>query len=103
MSAPAHCAETRLRIRLAVYAWAYEMHDDPLVSDAEFDRLARAVDLSKTTARPDLDAWFRENFDPSTGIWVRSHPEPDGLERVYRMLRPRAALADILIPWMVAA
>lgn len=104
--APSHCPETRRRIRVAVCAWAYEMHDDPLISDAEFDALARSVDLSKATGRPDLDKWFRENFDPSTGMWVGFHPEPEGLERVYQMLRrPRvesAAPVPMLHLWVIA-
>lgn len=81
------CRETRLRIRVSVYAWAYEMHDNPLVSDEEFDRLCRQVDLSKSTDRPDLDKWFRENFNHMTGMWVRLHPEPEGLLRIYKTIR----------------
>ena len=94
------CEETRLRIRLAVCAWAYEMHDDPLVSDDEFDAMAQRVDLSATTARPDLDEWFRQHFNPDTGIWVRSHPEPEALERIYRFLRrPRLTALQL---WILA-
>ena len=33
------CSETRARINVALYAYAYEIKDDPLVSDAEFDEL----------------------------------------------------------------
>lgn len=100
------CEETQLRIRVAVYAWAYEVHDDPLVSDAVFDHTARKVDLERSTSRPDIDEWFRDNFNPSTGVWVRSHPEPEGLERIYRMLRAdigRTITGNALHVWMVAA
>lgn len=104
MTGAEHCPETRRRIRLAVAAWAYEVHDDPVMSDAEFDTLARSVDLSIGTDRPDLDEWFHENFDPSTGIWIHAHPEPEGLERIYRMLRgPKAdARGPTLHLWLLA-
>lgn len=81
-----HCPETRNRIRLAVAAWAYEVHSDPIMSDDDFDRLALSIDTRKSTARPDLDEWFRENFNPHTGMWVHSHPEQDKLEALYRRL-----------------
>lgn len=90
------CTETRNRIRLSVAAWAYETHDDPLMSDAEFDHLALSIDLRTATARPDLDEWWRENFHPSTGMWVLRHPEKDGLERIYRMLRAECAWERVL-------
>lgn len=87
------CEETRLRIRLSVAAWAYEVHADPLMSDAEFDDLSLRVDLSKATSRPDMDEWFRQNFVPHSGVWVRSHPDQNGLETVYRTLTRRPACA----------
>ena len=90
------CTETRNRIRLAVAAWAYETHDDPLMSDAEFDHLALSIDLNTSTARPDMDKWWRENFNPSTGMWVLRHPETEGLERIYRMLRAESAWERVL-------
>ena len=82
-----HCPETRRRIRVAVAAWAYEVHNDPLMSDAEFDALAREIDVDRSTANSHLDQWFALNFNPDTGMWVHDHPEPEGLERIYRMLR----------------
>lgn len=82
--------ETRLRIVLAVAAYAYEMANDPIMSDADFDHLARSVCLDVDTTRPDLDAWFRKSFDPSTGMWVRSHPELDKIRRLFlRVYRGR--------------
>ena len=82
-----HCQQTRARIRLAVAAWAYEVHDDPILTDAEFDALALSIDVRESTSRPDLDEWFRENFNPSTGMWVHNHPETTALESIYRMIR----------------
>lgn len=85
------CRETRRRICVAVAAWAYEKHADPVMSDSEFDALAASIDLGLTTRRPDMDAWFRANFAPHTGLWVLRHPEPEGLERIYRMLKRKRA------------
>ena len=81
-----HCAETRNRIRLTLAAWAYEVHAVSLMSDDEFDRLALSIDVRKSTARPDLDEWFREHFSPHTGMWVLNHPECDRIEALYQSL-----------------
>lgn len=75
--------ETKRRIDVAVWAYAYEIKDDPLVDDFVFDSEALLVSLSVSTDRPEMDAWFRENFDPSTGMWVRNHPDLKGLHRIY--------------------
>lgn len=76
--------ETRRRIFVALWAYAYELHDDPLVSDAMYDEWAFKIDLSIDTDRPELDKWFRKNFMPDTGMWVRNHPDIDKLERMYK-------------------
>jgi len=76
-------SQTRLRIRLAVYAYAYEFMDDPLISDGDFDTLCKQIDLSIDTRRPDLDSFFRKNFNPSTGMWIRTHPELGGIKCLY--------------------
>lgn len=68
--------EPRNRIRLTV--WAYEVHGDPIASDEDLDRLALAI-------RPDmateycLDFFFASEFVPSTGMWVRKHPDQKGV------------------------
>ena len=67
--------QKRLRIRLAVCAYAYEFMFTSLIPDSEYDRLSLEVDTSVSTDRPDLDRWFKENFDPSTGMWVQNHPD----------------------------
>ena len=75
-------AETRKRIRVSVAACAYEVFDTSIISDFEFDELAKSIDLSINTRRPDLDQWFRKNFDPSTGMWIRTHPEFKRLQQL---------------------
>jgi hypothetical protein len=67
--------EKRLRIRLAVFAYAYEVLNISFVSDAEFDRLSRKVNLRTITDDRKLDDFFRREFDPSTGMWVLKHPQ----------------------------
>lgn len=67
--------EKMRRTHLAMWAYAYEVENVSLVPDAVFDEEARRIDLSVDTDRPDLDAWFRNNFDPDTGVWVHQHPE----------------------------
>lgn len=78
-SAPSRgvCEETRLRIRVLLCAYAYEVKNAPLISDHEFDALCQKVDLSKTTNNKTMDNWFRKNFDPSTGMWVRKLPRQE--------------------------
>ena len=74
--------ETRNRIRVALAARAYEKYADPIMTDAEFDKLALEIDLSVNTHRPDLDKWFRREFSSATGSWVGSHPDKDRLDDI---------------------
>lgn len=74
--------ERRRRIRVAVAAYAYEVLDEPVMGDAEFDALADEVQPSVPTGNAELDKFFLENFDPFTGIWVHKHPDQEGLRRI---------------------
>lgn len=78
-----HCRETRRRIRLAVAAYAYEFEDDPVMTDAEFDRIAMEIDPDAPTGNLVLDKFFMLFFEPATGMWVRNHPDIPGLKRLY--------------------
>lgn len=75
--------ERWLRIRLAVAAYAYEVENDSIMSDAEFDRLSLEVDVSIKTGNRKLDNFFSKHFDPSTGQWVHKHPEKRKLRDIY--------------------
>jgi len=75
--------ETRRRIRLSVFAYAYEYDSNPIVSDGEFDELCLQIDTTIDTRRPELDEYFRKEFDPSTGMWIRNHPELDKIRFIY--------------------
>lgn len=75
--------QTWLRIRLSIAAFAYEFDATSIISDAEFDKLCLEVDTSIATARPDLDKWFKRNFNSATGMWIRGHPELKKIEALY--------------------
>ena len=79
--------ETRRRIHIAAAAYAYEIENDPIMSDAQYDADARLIDTTISTSRPDLDAFFRANFAPNTGSWVGAHPDRAGLAKVAASLR----------------
>lgn len=78
--------ERRNRIMLSVYAYAYEYDNNSLVSDHEFDNLAFSIDTSVGTNNPQMDDFFKTKFSPSTGMWIRSHPDLSGISRIYRLL-----------------
>jgi len=76
--------EIRRRIKLSVAAYAYEVHDDSVMSDGEFDQQCLLVDTSVSTGNRKLDNFFKKNFDPSTGSWIHKHPEIDKISELYR-------------------
>ena len=75
--------EIRNRIRLSVAAYAYEYKDDPIMSDNEFDSLARSIDVTKKTGHKKLDKFFKTHFMPDTGMWIRNHPDLSGIKFIY--------------------
>jgi hypothetical protein len=79
--------EIRNRIRVAVAAYAYEVENDPILSDAEFDALCLTINPEADTGNPDTDKFFREEFDPNTGSWVHRHPNKEGLARIAALYR----------------
>lgn len=74
--------ERRTRVRLCVAAYAYEVMDQPMITDAEYDRLAYSSDPTIQTGH--LDDWWRVNFTPHTGQWILSHPELIQLRDLYK-------------------
>ena len=75
--------EIKNRIRLSVAAYAYEYKDDPIMSDTEFDELAKKIDVSEKTGNRKLDNFFKKHFAPDTGMWIHKHPERSKLEYIY--------------------
>lgn len=79
--------QRRLRIALSLAAYAYEFESDSIMDDGDYDVLSLLVDPNVDTGAPDLDFFFSEEFDSSTGQWIRKHPELDKVERLYRWLK----------------
>ena len=79
--------ERRRRINVALWAYAYEVENASLVSDATFDTVCGEVDLKIRTNNIKLDNWFKKNFDPCTGQWVYNHPELPKLKHLYNKLK----------------
>jgi tRNA/tmRNA/rRNA uracil-C5-methylase (TrmA/RlmC/RlmD family) len=76
--------ERRRRIRVSVWAYAYELLDVSLVSDEQFDRECRLVDPKVSTGHRRLDEFFRKHFADYTGQWVRLHPDQARLAALTR-------------------
>ena len=71
------------RIRLSVWAYAYEILDEPVATDAAFDRLARCIHPQLVTGRPLTDWFFANHFAPHSGQWIHKHPELAGIARLH--------------------
>lgn len=77
------------RIKLAVAAYAYEFHDDPIMSDKRFDKIAEGIVRGMETGHPVMDRFFSTVFSPMTGMWIHQHPELAGIERIYHDIKKR--------------
>lgn len=75
--------QRRLRIRLSVAAYSYEYKNDSIMSDEEFDKLSELVDTNIQTGNKKLDSFFVKHFEPCTGMWIRKHPDKQGLADIY--------------------
>lgn len=73
-----------IRIRIAIAAYAYEVENNSIMSDADFDKLCQQVDPMISTGNAEMDAFFEDRFDPSTGLWIFQHPQIEGIKRLYR-------------------
>jgi hypothetical protein len=78
-----YCKETHLRIKLSIAAYAYEFDNSSIMSDGEFDQLCLKVNLNTNTNNENMDRWFREHFDKSTGQWIHHHPNLKGIKYLY--------------------
>ena len=67
--------ERRNRILVSVYAYAYEIESDSIISDGEFDDLAMSIQPEMDTGNALMDKWFKKQFDFCTGSWIHAHPE----------------------------
>jgi hypothetical protein len=78
--------ERRRRILLSVWAYAYEA-GQPLIDDATYDKESALVNLAIETGNKKMDSWFKENYNPYTGMWVRSHPEINKIANLVERIR----------------
>lgn len=92
--------EKQRRICVAVWAYAYEVENDPLVPDAKYDEACRAVNPALKTGNATLDKFFATEFSPDTGLWVHKHPEIHKLKHCAAQLREarKAMLEETLNP-----
>lgn len=88
------------RIHVCLYAYAYEVKSNPIVSDADFDKLCQSIDLTLDTDHPVMDAWFKKHFQPHTGQWIWCHPEWKKLEAYYENITAPAVPMLDLPPWV---
>ena len=72
--------ERRRRILLSVAAAAYDFNNYSLMSDADFDTLARQSDKAILTGR--FDDFWQHEFDASTGQWIHHHPDLAGVRKL---------------------
>lgn len=66
--------ERQRRICVAIWAYAYEFLSASIVSDAKFDKTCQEIDVKIATGHKVMDKWFKKEFSPHTGQWVRNHP-----------------------------
>jgi hypothetical protein len=83
--------ERRNRIRVSLFAYAYEIMDDPLIEDGEYDALSRRIDPKSQTGHAIMDRFFSEQFQPDTGMWIHQHPEWSGIASIYQRITGKLA------------
>jgi hypothetical protein len=82
-------SEIRNRIRLAVAAYTYEYCHDSIMSDHEFDAMSQEINTEVDTGNTKIDTFFKKHFEPATGMWVRQHPDKQGLRTAYERYHNR--------------
>ena len=76
--------EIKNRIILSVAAYAYEYLGESFMTDHEFDELSLKINPDVKTGNDLMDDFFKKHFDPSTGMWIRKHPEIQKLNYLYK-------------------
>lgn len=80
--------EIRRRILLSIWAYAYEFEAISLVDDFTYDQEALKVNLDLNTSyegrnNSEIDKWFKENYNASSGMWIRNHPNLKRIKELY--------------------
>jgi len=76
--------ERRNRIRLSIAAYAYEFESNPIMDDVAYDKLSYSINTKIATGNSRLDRFFKSNFDPFSGLWIRLHPDLEGIKYLYK-------------------
>ena len=45
------------------------------MTDHEYDELSLKINPNEKTGNDVMDKFFKTQFQPDTGMWIRSHPE----------------------------
>ena len=67
--------EIKNRIKLSVAAYAYEFLGDSIMTDHQYDELSLEINPNEKTGNEKMDNFFKTQFEPCTGMWIRKHPE----------------------------
>ena len=76
--------EIRNRIKLSIAIYAYEFLGESIMTDHEYDELSLKINPNEKTGNDMMDEFFKTQFQPDTGMWIRSHPEIKKLEYLYK-------------------
>ena len=75
--------EIKRRINVSIWAYAYEIENESLVSDEVFDNECMLINDSICTNNVELDKFFKNIFDPFTGVWIHKHPHLNRIKHIY--------------------
>lgn len=75
--------ETVNRTNILYWAYSYEFEDDSIVPDVLFDNISKQIDVNISTGDDDLDLFFKNEFAPNTGMWIRKYPKLEELKEKY--------------------
>jgi hypothetical protein len=74
--------ETKRRIDVSLWAYAYEYLNHSVVDDYTYDRVSAEINPEVSTGNDTMDAFFRDKFEPYTGMWIYGHPEKPKLKHI---------------------
>lgn len=75
--------EIRRRILVSIWAYAYEFENTTIVDDFRFDSESALINPKMTTGNKTIDKFFKNRFQPDTGMWIREHPHLERIREIY--------------------
>lgn len=76
--------ERKRRINVSLWAYAYEVENDSLVSDEIYDSECLKINPEMGTGNRKMDTFFRKQFSSDTGLWIHKHPELNRIKEIYK-------------------